>query len=160
MILNIFLKVSNNSISKLFLISNKILNLIDNKECNTSTRELKIPILYGSQNFNHFIYSELKLKYNFLDNEMIRYLKRNYGDRSIDIVNIMLNENKKEKISIHFPQLEAELLYSIRNEFTRNIIDFMEFRTNMIKLNGFESLNQIEKIGNIMKVTLPTLYLW
>ena len=90
---------------------------------------------------------------------MIRYLKRNYGDRSIDIVNIMLNENKKEKISIHFPQLEAELLYSIRNEFTRNIIDFMEFRTNMIKLNGFESLNQIEKIGNIMKVTLQLLYI-
>eukprot|EP01080_Neovahlkampfia_damariscottae_P009876 gene9876-2198_t len=143
---NNLMNVSNQSISKLFSISNNILNEIKN---DTNSGVLS-KILYGSQNFNHFIFTELKLKYNFLDIETIRYLKRNYGDRSNEIVNIMLNENKKEKISNHFPQLEAELLYSIRNEYTRNIIDFMDYRTNMMKLNGFESLNCIEKIANIM----------
>jgi glycerol-3-phosphate dehydrogenase len=98
----------------------------------------------------------LKLKYN-LDNETSRYLKRNYGDRSEDIVSIMLNENKKEKISMHFPYLEAELIYSIRNEFTLDCIDFMDYRTNMIKLNGHEALECVEKIATIIGVRIILL---
>jgi hypothetical protein len=110
-----------------------------------------LPVLYGSQNFHHYLFTELKLKYN-LDNETSRYLKRNYGDRSEDIVLIMLNENKKEKISIHFPFYEAELIYSIRNEFTLDCIDFMDYRTNMIKLNGHEAMECIDRIATIIGV--------
>ena len=110
---------------------------IEKQKC--ITKKLK---LVGSQNLNkNYISKKVDLETN-------KYLISQYGDRVETLLNSVENI---EFLKDGQPYTNAELIYTIKEEFVSKPMDFLARRCNVALIDKETSLEILEKVINIMK---------
>lgn len=110
------------------------------KEC--ITKKLK---LVGSKNLNKDFISEK------IDKETNAYLLSQYGDRIESVLNSVDNI---EYFVSGKPYTNAELIYTIKEEFVKKPMDYLVRRCNLALIDKKLALDILEKVVNIMKIEL------
>ena len=112
----------------------------DKKEC--ITKKLK---LVGSKNLDvRFISSKVDEKTN-------AYLLSQYGDR---IEKVLTSVDKIEYFVEGKPYTNAELIYTIKEEFVKKPMDYLARRCNVALIDKKLAFDILEKVVNIMKIEL------
>lgn len=115
---------------------NKSRNL---KKDKCKTKHLK---LVGSRNLDKSYQSEK------VDKQTNKYLLSQYGDRIESVLNSVENiEYLKEGL----PYTNAELVYTIREEFVKKPMDFLVRRCNLALIDNKSSIEILEKVIQLMK---------
>jgi glycerol-3-phosphate dehydrogenase len=107
-----------------------------------TTKKLK---LIGSKNLNKEYRSDK------VDSETNKYLLSQYGDR---VENVLNSVEKIEYLKEGYCYTNAELIYTIKNEFVLKPMDFLVRRCNVALIDKKTSLDILEKVIEIMKVEL------
>jgi len=110
---------------------------LPNTEC--KTKELK---LIGSKTSCDHI------KIDFLEDDIKKYLIKMYGDRALLIAKSAENI---EKLHNKYLITNAEVIYSIKNEFVKKPLDFLVRRTTLSLIDKKASIEILEKVLLILK---------
>ncbi|KAG2389028.1 hypothetical protein C9374_014428 [Naegleria lovaniensis] len=117
--------------------------------------------IYGSENFVHFLTQTMKAQYHHLHDDVIRYLKFNYGDRCLNV----LREGAREVASPEettttfylqnqiwedLPFLECEIGYLVRVENCCTALD-VAIRCQMYRYDPLRVVLECDKLLAIMK---------
>ena len=106
------------------------------------TKNLK---LVGSENLNNF------LKINSINKALSKHLINMYGDKANDVY---LSVDKIEKLHKDYSYINAEIIYTIHNEFVQKPLDFLVRRTNLALIDKNAAKQILDKVLNIMKKEL------
>ncbi len=90
---------------------------------------------------------ETFLNDKFLINRLVSF----YGDRAEEIIKIAKKENAIEKIDEKYDIIKAELIYTIRYEYVRKPMDFIERRTSVALIDKANAKKILDKILDILK---------
>ena len=74
-----------------------------------------------------------------------------YGNRASDVY---LSVNKIKKLHEDYPYINAEIIYTINNEFIQKPLDFLVRRTNLALIDKNAAKQILDKVLNIMKKEL------
>ncbi|CAG8693375.1 1234_t:CDS:2, partial [Racocetra fulgida] len=100
----------------------EVFNLKPLNECQTENKKL-----IGSQGYSETMFIELIQQFG-LDTEVAQHLAHDYGDRAWDIVKLTHQAGSKrwpvpvQKINSHYPYIDAEVRYAIRQEFACTVV--------------------------------------
>ena len=122
-----------------YIIKEKLLPF--KKECGTKTYKIdgsNKPI--SLQNLEKFHINE-KIKCSLI---------RLYGSKAIDILTLSCKENLSHTLHHHFDFIEAELIYSIRNEFVQKPNDFLIRRINLGRVNIKAAKEALSRVVELM----------
>ncbi|KAG2394011.1 hypothetical protein C9374_003775 [Naegleria lovaniensis] len=111
-------------------------------ELKSSTRTLS---LYGSLEFNSTYHQFMKF-----ERDISQHINQAYGDQGYLVEKIALEENLSSRIHPQYPYIEAEVIYSIRNEYALKIMDIIERRTRLYFIDTQASIESIPKISKLM----------
>ncbi|KAF0531884.1 DAO-domain-containing protein [Gigaspora margarita] len=123
-------------------------------ECQTENEKL-----IGSQEYSETMFIRLIQKFG-LDTEVAKHLANDYGDRSWDIMKLVYQAGSKQwpapmqRISSHYPYIDAEIRYAIRQEFACTVVDVIARRTRLAFLNPQATLESLPHIIEIMSEEL------
>lgn len=115
------------------------------KKENCKTKKLKV---VGSQMNNHVVESILD-SYD-LSKETKKSLLTFYGDRAIAIANLAKEQNAFELIHKDLPFIEAEVIYTMKNEYVKKPIDYLARRVSLCFIDKEKSLLCVDNLCNIM----------
>ena len=107
------------------------------KKC--ETRKLK---LVGSENFDP------GFKLDDLDSKIAKHLIFMYGDKATEVSKCV---SKVEKLHSDYDYINAEVIYSIREEFVKKPIDFLVRRSNIALIDIEASKKILEKVLILMQ---------
>ena len=110
---------------------------LEKKKC--GTKKLK---LVGSENFTK------ELKVDSLDEETSKYLIHMYGDKANEVTKCV---SKIEKLHPKYSYINAEVIYTIREEFVKKPIDFLVRRSNIALIDIEVAKEMLDKVLNIMQ---------
>lgn len=79
-----------------------------------------------------------------------RHLATSYGDRAPEVLKIAGVQGLGRRLSPLFPFLEAEVVYSARNEFCETATDFLARRSRLAFLDAKESLKVLPRVVEIL----------
>ncbi|MBI1821270.1 MAG: glycerol-3-phosphate dehydrogenase [Nitrospirae bacterium] len=128
----------------------KWLGRTDLKSCSTATEPL-----YGgkfSKGFKNYIEQNVKRWAGAYDLEeaSILHLIHQYGSKVNKVFDLIEKDKQlREKISPLFPNIKAEIIYSIEAEMVLSLSDFLRRRT-LLALGGLTSENILTEIGVLM----------
>ncbi|KAL9654679.1 hypothetical protein ABK040_006741 [Willaertia magna] len=140
--------------TKDYYSSQIILNLLFKEK---EQKEFIYEPIIGSQNFVHYLTQTMKTKYPFLHDDIIRYLKFNYGDCCLNVLKRGVSQNNDNisykllnQIWEDLPYIESEVYYLIENEMCCKALDII-IRCQMYKYDPFKILVENEKLLKLMK---------
>lgn len=113
---------------------------LSNKEC--KTKELK---LIGSET------SRGGIKIDFVENDIEEYLIKMYGDKALVVAKSV---NSIKKLHPNYLITNAEVVYSIKNEFVKKPLDFLVRRTTLALIDKKASIEILEEVLTIIKTEL------
>jgi len=108
----------------------------------SKTKKLK---LVGSENLNNSFIS------NKVDTKTNSYLLSQYGNRIEQVLN---SAHNIEYLTKDKPYTNAEVVYTINEEFVKKPIDFLARRSNLALIDTKTSISILEKLVEIMKMEL------
>ena len=117
--------------------------------------------IYGSENFVYYLTQTMKQQFPHLHDDIIRYMKFNYGDRCLNVLREgakHTGDNEKviyqhRQLFEDLPYLESEIRYLVRVEHCYKALDVI-VRCQMYKYDPLRVLIGAEKLLNIMKEQL------
>ena len=113
-----------------------------NKKKKCITKKLK---LVGSKNFDKNYISKN------IDEKTNQYLLSQYGDR---VEEVLSSVDNIEFLKDGHPYTNAELIYTIKNEFVLKPMDFLARRCNIALIDKKTSIDILDKVVEIMKIEL------
>ncbi len=113
---------------------------LEKKEC--GTKKLK---LVGSENFTK------ELKVDSLDEETSKHLICMYGDKADEVPKCV---SKIKKLHPRYSYINAEVVYSIREEFVKKPIDFLVRRSNIALIDIEVAKEMLDTVLDIMQKEL------
>ena len=119
-----------------------VLNVQEKEKLKCITKKLK---LVGSQNLDK------KIIPNELNDETLEYLVSQYGDK---VEEVLSSVEKVEYLAEGEPYTNAEVKYTIKNEFVKKPMDYLVRRCNVALINKKLALDILEKVINIMREEL------
>jgi glycerol-3-phosphate dehydrogenase len=94
-----------------------------------------------------------------IETEVAQYLARNYGDRAWTLLD--LSESTGQRWPLHgirlsplYPNIEAEVRYSVRHEYAQTAVDFLARRSRLCFLNAQAALDSLPRVIEIMSAEL------
>ena len=96
------------------------------------------------------IYLQKALSQNYASIKQIDHLQSNYGLQASKVIK-NATKNQLIPLSHEIPFCEAEIRYSIINEHTKNVEDFLQRRIQLTKVNTIESEKLKIKVKNIFQ---------
>ncbi|MEA1915840.1 MAG: FAD-dependent oxidoreductase [Campylobacterota bacterium] len=112
--------------------------------CKCTTQDFK---LVGSQKDISMVKNDLKKVY--LNEETEDHLLRIYGDQAT-LVAQYINKYGFEKLHPNYSFLQAEVYYSIHNEFIYSSLDFLVRRINLGLIDAKAALSCVERVTRIL----------
>jgi len=109
---------------------------LENEKC--VTKKLK---LVGSKNYNKDLIIDTK------DKNISEHLISMYGDNA---VNVYTSVENVEKLHSDYSYINAEVVYSIKNEFVQKPLDFLVRRTTLALIDKNAATQILEKVLMIM----------
>ncbi|OLY77819.1 Glycerol-3-phosphate dehydrogenase, mitochondrial [Smittium mucronatum] len=108
-------------------------------------------VVMGGETYSSEMEHDLASSYN-LNPDIAHHLSRNYGDLAWAVPYSQPSSigNWNERIHPDFPFIEAEIYYSINQEYARSIPDVLGRRIRLSFLDSKAAYESIPKIGNIM----------
>ncbi|MGB7402487.1 MAG: FAD-dependent oxidoreductase [Arcobacter sp.] len=113
---------------------------LENKEC--QTKKLK---LIGSENFT----KEIQL--DGLDEDIKKYLIKMYGDKASDVLSCT---KKIQRLHKDYAHTNAELIYTIKEEFVQKPMDYIVRRTSLALIDKKAAKEILDKVLEIMQKEL------
>lgn len=110
---------------------------LEKKKC--GTKKLK---LVGSENFTK------ELKVDSLDEETSKHLIHMYGDKANEVTKCV---SKIEKLHPEYSYINAEVIYTIREEFVKKPIDFLVRRSNIALIDIEVAKEMLDTVLDIMQ---------
>lgn len=110
---------------------------LPNTEC--KTKKLK---LVGSETVSE------NIQIDFVEKDIQKYLIKMYGDKALIVAKSVENI---ERLHPNYSITNAEVLYSIRNEFVKKPLDFLVRRTSLSLIDKKASIEILEKVLIILK---------
>lgn len=89
-----------------------------------------------------------------IDTRVAHHLARSYGDRAFKITRIAEDRKLGQRLVRGHPMLEAEVIYSIQNEYCQTIVDFVARRTRLAFLDTLATQQAIPRVAKMMAVEL------
>ena len=86
---------------------------------------------------------------------MAKHLSHSYGSNACDVVKHAALTGKRwpligRRLSVEFPYIEAEIKYSITNEYACTVIDFLAYRTRLAFQNVHIADELVPRIADVM----------
>tara|TARA_R110002050_G_scaffold4836_1_gene22854 strand:+ start:1642 stop:3201 length:1560 start_codon:yes stop_codon:yes gene_type:complete len=113
---------------------------LENKEC--QTKKLK---LIGSENFTK------EMQVDCLDEDIKNYLIKMYGDKANDVLSCT---KKIERLHKDYAHTNAELIYTIKEEFVQKPMDYIVRRTSLALIDKKAAKEILDKVLEIMQKEL------
>jgi glycerol-3-phosphate dehydrogenase len=113
---------------------------LENKEC--QTKKLK---LIGSENFTK------EMQVDCLDEDIKKYLIKMYGDKANDVLSCT---KKIERLHKDYAHTNAELIYTIKEEFVQKPMDYIVRRTSLALIDKKAAKEILDKVLEIMQKEL------
>lgn len=115
-------------------------NFLEKKECITKKLKLK-----GSKNLNK------NCQFPDIEEDIKNYLISMYGDCAIKVLNSVNNIKRLHK---DYPYINAEIIYTIEEEFVQKPLDFLIRRTNLALIDKQAAKMILEEVIEIMSKKL------
>lgn len=94
---------------------------------------------------------ELQINALQLEKDIAQHLTQKYGDRVPKLLEIITEKpSLRSRIHANFPFIEAEVIYTVREEMAVKPRDFFGRRTRFELLDWHATQQSIEKVGNLM----------
>lgn len=120
-----------------------------NPERDCCTEHLK---LNGAVHWTPTTFTEVAQNYivphrpGAIDTRVAQHLSYSYGDRAERITKIAEERKLGQRIVRGHPMLEAEVIYTMRNEYCETIVDFLARRTRLTFLDTLAARQAIPKV--------------
>lgn len=117
-----------------------------NVECST-----ELHYLVGAESYNFDTWKTIQKKHN-LDEDICQHLLKKYGTRAEEVLQIITPHNQELKDRIHqnYPFINAEVIYTIRQEMACSLRDFFARRTRLELMDWRATSESIEKVAELM----------
>lgn len=120
------------------------------KRCETATRAM-----FGGEIRHYEEYVNRKVAFwrtkTALDQQQIEYLIAMFGTKYEEILQLACKERKmQQRVSLYHPDIMAEVVYCLRNEFVVTLSDFLQRRTGIGSGEG-QGLDCIKKVALLFK---------
>ncbi|KAK9696313.1 mitochondrial glycerol-3-phosphate dehydrogenase [Basidiobolus ranarum] len=131
----------------------KVLDLIPSSSCRTETTKL-----IGSHEYSNTMFIKL-IQHFGLETEVAKHLASSYGDRAWGVAALAESTNKPfpkvgTRLNNLYPYIEAEVIYSIRNEYACTAVDVLARRTRLAFLNAHAAMESLPRVIEIMSKEL------
>ena len=115
-------------------------------------------LLIGAHAFNPTLKIKLIQEYG-MESLLADHLARSYGDRAFLVAELARPTGQRwpvvgRRIATGYPYIEAEVVYAIRHEMARTLVDVLARRTRLAFLNATAASEAIPKIASIMEEEL------
>ncbi|SFZ98389.1 Glycerol-3-phosphate dehydrogenase [hydrothermal vent metagenome] len=121
-----------------YVISNEKL---ESKKC--ITKNLKV---VGSENFSD------NLTIDSIDKDISDHLVSMYGDKANDVLKVQ--DGQCKKLHDNYSYIEAEVIYTVRDEFVKRAIDFLVRRSCIALIDRKAAKDMLEKVLELMSIEL------
>jgi len=85
-----------------------------------------------------------------IDTQVAEYLSHTYGSKALEITKIAEERNLGQRLVRGQPMLEAEVIYTIHNEFAQTAVDFLANRTRLAFLDTAACRQAIPRVVQLM----------
>lgn len=114
-------------------------------DCKTKTHPLVGGKFFQKNNF------EKLMQQVGIEQDIAIHLNQKYGDRAENVLQLLeQNQRFAERIHSQFPYIQAEVVYSVREEMAVTLRDFFARRTRLEFLDWNATLQSIERVAEIM----------
>jgi len=119
------------------------------------TEEIK---LIGAHAYNPSLKIRLIQEYG-MESQIAEHLAKSYGDRAYTVADYAKPTGRHwpivgRRISSAYPYIEAEIIYAVRDEMARRIVDVIARRTRLAFVNVLAAYEAIPRVGKIMQKEL------
>ncbi len=83
------------------------------------------------------------------DKELLRYLIDEYASNALKVLILAKKEDAFEKVHNDFLIIKAQIIYAIKEEFAKTIVDFLARRVRVTFLDKKKAIEMVEYVGNI-----------
>ena len=115
-------------------------------------------LLIGAHAFNPTLKIRLIQEYG-MESQIAEHLTASYGDRAPLVAELAGSTGRRwpvvgNRLSPGYPYIEAEVIYTIRHEMARTLVDVLARRTRLAFLNATAASDAIPRIASIMQTEL------
>jgi len=89
-----------------------------------------------------------------IDTKVAKHLSHSYGDRARQITRIAEERKLGQRLVRGHPMLEAEVPYTVANEYCETIVDFLARRTRLAFLDTLAAKQAVDRVGELMAAEL------
>lgn len=113
-------------------------------------------LLLGAHKYQPALFTEVAQNYvvphrpGAIDTRVAKYLVNSYGDRAGEITRIAEEQKLGKRLVRGYPIIEAEVVYTMRNEYCETAEDFLARRTRLAFLDRLACRQAIPKVVDIM----------
>jgi len=119
--------------------------LLQSNECLTENH-----VLAGGENYHPSLAQQLSTKYA-LPVDIAKHLVKKYGSRATLVADLTAGEsNLKERLSASYPYIQAEIIYTVRNEMVVTPRDFLARRIRLEITDWQETLRCLPVVAKLM----------
>lgn len=119
--------------------------LLQSNECLTENH-----VLAGGENYHPSLAQQLSTKYA-LPVDIANHLVKKYGSRATLVADLTVGEsNLKERLSASYPYIQAEIIYTVRNEMVVTPRDFLARRIRLEITDWQETLRCLPVVAKLM----------
>ncbi len=88
------------------------------------------------------------------DEELLCYLIQEYASKALEVLVLAKEEQAFEKIHKDFLIIKAQILYAIKQEFAKTIVDFLARRVRVAFVDKNKALQMVEYVGEVFEKEL------
>ncbi len=83
------------------------------------------------------------------DEELLKYLIQEYASKAIEVLILAKEEQAFEKVHKDFLIIKAQILYAIKNEYAKTIVDFLARRVRVAFVDKNKAIQMVEYVGKV-----------
>ena len=110
--------------------------------------------LIGAHGFSKTLFVDLLKHFPSIDADIAQHLAHNYGDRAWELAaassSSLYTNGKAQRLSPGLPFTEAEVRYTVRNEYAQTAADFLARRTRLAFLDVRAAAAALPRIVDLM----------
>jgi glycerol-3-phosphate dehydrogenase len=84
------------------------------------------------------------------DSDVAEHLSHSYGDKALEVAQIALENDLDSRLAVGYPQIEAEIVYSARNEYSLTAVDSISRRIALAFLNNDAARKALPRVIELL----------
>ncbi|KNC77028.1 hypothetical protein SARC_10500 [Sphaeroforma arctica JP610] len=130
-------------------------NLVTPRECQTANIKLTGAVGYKPTTFTEIAQSyTVPHRPGHIDTQVAKHLATAYGTKSFEVTKIAEDRKLGQRLVRGHPYIEAEVVFSVKDEMCRTISDFIARRTRLAFLDTRATSMTIDRVGELMAAEL------